>query len=115
MYEYHVRYRGPLYIVNPYWLSPDVLSHQTTNTAVADVWSLGITIIELCENGLPPRYNINPMKAVLMIVKDPAPTFNPGTNVSNECRDFVTQCLNKSSQHRPTAAQLLKHVRSFLP
>ncbi|KFO86418.1 Serine/threonine-protein kinase 4, partial [Buceros rhinoceros silvestris] len=75
---------------------------------VADIWSLGITAIEMAE-GKPPYADIHPMRAIFMIPTNPPPTFRKPELWSDSFTDFVKQCLVKSPEQRATATQLLQH------
>src|SRR5690606_1482230 len=75
----------------------------------ADIWSLGITIIEFAL-GNPPYFDVNPMKSLFLITKNPSPNL-PENNESWSplIRDFISQCLAKEPDDRPTAEMLLEH------
>lgn len=72
-----------------------------------DVWSLGITCIELAERK-PPYFNMNAMSALYHIAQNDSPQLSAGMEWSTEFREFVIECLRKEPQQRPTAATLLK-------
>jgi len=97
------------FIGTPYWMAPEV----TTGTYIpydskADIWSTGITCIELAEL-VPPCTHLAPMRAVLEIAKNPPPKLkNPG-NWSKDFNDFIAECLVKDPEKRKPAADLLKH------
>ncbi|RTG82625.1 serine/threonine kinase 3 [Schistosoma bovis] len=74
---------------------------------VADIWSLGITAIEMAD-GKPPLADIHPMRALFMIPSQPAPALRKPSNWSLEFRAFIAACLAKSPEARPTAAALLQ-------
>ncbi|OON18192.1 kinase domain protein, partial [Opisthorchis viverrini] len=73
----------------------------------ADIWSLGITAIEMAE-GKPPLADIHPMRALFMIPSQPPPALRKPSSWSAEFRTFVTSCLSKTPESRPTAAALLQ-------
>lgn len=81
---------------------------ETSYDGRADIWSLGITMIELCE-GQPPHYNVHPMRAIFMIPMKPAPTLKDPSAWSPEMVDFLSQCLQKNPEDRATSEELLEH------
>ena len=78
----------------------------------ADIWSLGITVLELC-HGHAPFSKYPPMKVLLMTLQNPAPTLEEkqadGRHFSRALREFVTLCLQKDPSKRPSASKLLEH------
>lgn len=94
-------------IGTPFWMAPEVIQEVGHNYK-ADIWSLGITMIEMAE-GHPPYYNIHPLRAIFFIPTRPPPTFSDPTKWSPECNDFLACCLVKNPADRPMAEKLLLH------
>eukprot|EP01036_Dinobryon_divergens_P026574 gene26574-35242_t len=92
-------------IGSPYWMAPEVIQ-ETSYDGKADVWSLGITLLELCK---PPHFNVHPMRAIFIISSRPAPTLKDSGKWSDGMMDFLSQCLSKNSELRATAEDLLLH------
>ncbi|XP_063055640.1 serine/threonine-protein kinase 3-like [Engraulis encrasicolus] len=102
-------------IGTPFWMAPEVIQEIGYN-CVADIWSLGITAIEMSE-GKPPYADIHPMRAIFMIPTNPPPCFRRPEAWSEDFTDFIRKCLEKSPEHRATATQLLQHpfIKSARP
>ncbi|XP_016066735.1 PREDICTED: serine/threonine-protein kinase 10, partial [Miniopterus natalensis] len=100
------------FIGTPYWMAPEVVMCETMKDTPydykADIWSLGITLIEMAQIE-PPHHELNPMRVLLKIAKSDPPTLLTPSKWSVEFRDFLKTALDKNPETRPSAAQLLEH------
>jgi serine/threonine protein kinase len=95
------------FVGTPYWMAPEVIQ-QKSYDGKADVWSLGISAIEMAEL-VPPQSNIHPMRVLFKIIRDPPPHLKDKQNWTLNFHDFITKCLIKEPKNRPTASELLSH------
>ncbi|XP_004605551.2 myosin-IIIa [Sorex araneus] len=96
----------------PFWMAPEVIACEqqldTTYDARCDTWSLGITAIELGD-GDPPLADLHPMRALFKIPRNPPPKLRQPEIWSAEFNDFISRCLTKDYEKRPTVSELLQH------
>lgn len=81
------------FIGTPYWMAPEVITTGASYDYKADIWSFGITVLEMA-NGEPPMSGQDARRAIMLIPKQRAPRLEGGT-WSREMREFVTGCLNE--------------------
>ncbi len=96
------------FVGTPYWMSPEMIENKGNYDYKTDIWSLGITLLEVYF-GLPPHSEHKPMKALLKIFREAPPRLEKDESKSKLLRAFVQTCLKKDPAKRPTATTLLKH------
>uniref|UniRef100_A0A8C2KL11 non-specific serine/threonine protein kinase n=1 Tax=Cyprinus carpio TaxID=7962 RepID=A0A8C2KL11_CYPCA len=104
--------RRDSFIGTPYWMAPEVVMCETSKDRPydykADIWSLGVTLIELAQIE-PPNHEMNPMRVLLKIAKSEPPTLAAPSRWSPEFSDFLRKALDKNVDNRWSALQLLQH------
>ncbi|XP_004447306.2 misshapen-like kinase 1 isoform X10 [Dasypus novemcinctus] len=102
--------RRNTFIGTPYWMAPEVIACDENPDATydyrSDIWSLGITAIEMAE-GAPPLCDMHPMRALFLIPRNPPPRLK-SKKWSKKFIDFIDTCLIKTYLSRPPTEQLLK-------
>ncbi|XP_030628973.1 TRAF2 and NCK interacting kinase a [Chanos chanos] len=103
--------RRNTFIGTPYWMAPEVIACDENPDATydfkSDLWSLGITAIEMAE-GAPPLCDMHPMRALFLIPRNPAPRLK-SKKWTKKFQSFIESCLVKNHGQRPSTEQLLKH------
>jgi serine/threonine protein kinase len=91
----------------PYWMAPEVIRGNMNYGRKADIWSLGICVIEMAA-GKPPYSELGPVTALFKIGStDQAPPW-PAT-LSDDAKRFLTATLDRDPKKRPAAEELLAH------
>lgn len=128
MYQKNFKFLQFIFLIYSYWIAPEVILAMENGQydGKVDIWSLGITCIELGKilklkfsfiysrkislaERKPPLFNMNPMSALYHIAQNDAPTLK-STNENHHTNDFIlfiATCLQKSPNDRPTAKELL--------
>ncbi|XP_067309839.1 TRAF2 and NCK interacting kinase a isoform X9 [Pseudorasbora parva] len=103
--------RRNTFIGTPYWMAPEVIACDENPDATydykSDLWSLGITAIEMAE-GAPPLCDMHPMRALFLIPRNPAPRLK-SKKWSKKFQSFIESCLVKNHLQRPSTESLIKH------
>ncbi|XP_005065227.1 myosin-IIIb [Mesocricetus auratus] len=106
------RLRRNTSVGTPFWMAPEVIAceqqYDSSYDARCDVWSLGITAIELGD-GDPPLFEMHPVKMLFKIPRNPPPTLLHPEEWCEEFNHFISQCLIKDFEKRPSVTHLLDH------
>ncbi|XP_031135957.1 mitogen-activated protein kinase kinase kinase kinase 4 isoform X1 [Sander lucioperca] len=104
--------RRNTFIGTPYWMAPEVIACDENPEATydyrSDLWSLGITALEMAE-GAPPLCDMHPMRALFLIPRNPPPKLK-SKKWSKRFLSFADSCLVKNHLHRPATDTLLRHA-----
>jgi TRAF2 and NCK interacting kinase len=103
--------RRNTFIGTPYWMAPEVIACEENSDATydnrSDLWSLGITALEMAESQ-PPLCDLHPMRALFLIPRNPPPRLR-SKKWPKKFHSFIETVLVKDYHQRPYTEQLLKH------
>lgn len=100
------------FVGTPCWMAPEVLEQKKGYDYRADIWSLGISALELA-NGAAPYHNYHPLKVMKNIIEQPPPVLSKSSGWSSDFVKFVADCLHKDPNERPAVDVLLTKHKAF--
>ncbi|XP_073837574.1 serine/threonine-protein kinase msn isoform X3 [Musca autumnalis] len=105
--------RRNTFIGTPYWMAPEVIACDENPEATydnrSDLWSLGITALEMAESQ-PPLCDLHPMRALFLIPRNSPPRLKSNRKWTKKFQSFIDTVLVKDYHQRPYTEQLLKHA-----